>query len=131
MNWPKLPPRVHESLKALCCLAAANQPMLARDIALRTALPPAQTAKVLQLLTWGGFVKSQRGTRGGFWLAAAAREIRVGDVIQFFEPSFSESRQPEDPIVELLAEATATCRRKIVALTIADLVKATEEMRRR
>ena len=69
MHWPELPNRVRESLMTLLCLAGAKEPMLARDIASHAGLPPAQTAKVLQLLTWAGFIKSRRGSKGGFWLA--------------------------------------------------------------
>ncbi len=121
MHWAELPNRVRESLMTLLCLADAGEPMLARDIARHADLPPAQTAKLLQLLTWGGFVKSRRGSKGGFWLAAAPERIRIKDVIQFFEPGFLSSKAPEDPLSHRLAQATACCRHKIATITIADL----------
>jgi Rrf2 family protein len=85
-----LPPRIYESLKTLGCLANARGPLQAHEIASATGLPPAQTAKILQSMTWAGFVESRRGARGGFWLVVPASRIRVTDVIEFFSPSSSE-----------------------------------------
>jgi len=86
MNEPALANQVRESLQTLSCPAETRKTMLARDIASHANLPPAQTAKLLQLLTWAGFVKSRRGSKGGFWLAMPPKCIRVKDVISFFEP---------------------------------------------
>jgi hypothetical protein len=79
-----LPPRIYESLKTLGCLANARGPLQAHEIASATGLPPAQTAKILQSMTWAGFIESRRGARGGFWLVIPASRIRVTDVIEFF-----------------------------------------------
>jgi hypothetical protein len=79
-----LPPRIYESLKTLCCLANAVGPLQAYEIASAADLPPAQTAKILQLMTWAGFIESRRGTKGGFWLVTPADHIRVTDVADFF-----------------------------------------------
>jgi len=123
MHWPELPNRVRESLMTLTCLAETRTPMLARDIASHADLPPAQTAKLLQLLTWGGFVKSRRGSKGGFWLAMPPGRIRIKDVICFFEPDYMSSEGPKNPISQWLIQATACCRHKIATITIADLIK--------
>lgn len=130
MNWPELPNRVRESLKTLSCLAETRKPTLARDIASHAGLPPAQTAKLLQLLTWGGFVKSRRGSKGGFWLAMPPERIRVKDVICFFEPGFLSSKSPEDPISRRLVQATACCRHKVATITIADLIETRNKSQR-
>jgi len=130
MHWPELPNRVRESLMTLTCLAETRAPMLARDIASHADLPPAQTAKLLQLLTWAGFVKSRRGSKGGFWLAMPAERIRVKDVICFFEPGFLNSQGPEDPISRRLVQATACCRHKIATITIADLTEIQNKSRK-
>ena len=119
-----LPPRVHESLKTLCCLAAHAGTLRAHEIARSTGLPAAQTAKVLQWMTWAGFVQSRRGTKGGFWLVASPENIRVSDVIAFFT---RRDRQPEagetDCVFEALQRATARCQREFKHITVADLVK--------
>ncbi len=84
MLCAELPPRIYESLKTLCCLANASEPLQAQEIASAASLPPAQTAKILQLMTWAGFVESRRGTKGGFWLIRPPDAIHVTDVDDFF-----------------------------------------------
>jgi Rrf2 family protein len=84
MTWLGFPKRLQSSLKALCCLADAKTAMQAPGIAERIDVPKAETAKILQLLVWGGFVTSRRGTKGGFQLATSADGITMGEVIDFF-----------------------------------------------
>ncbi len=123
-----LPPRIYESLKTLCCLARHGEPLQAHEIARSTGLPAAQTAKVLQWMTWAGFVKSRRGTKGGFWLAIPPERIHVSDVIAFFthrdrEPATGEA----DCVVQALQRATARCQREFQHISVANLVKAYEQ----
>ena len=119
-----LSPRIYESLKALCCLANAAGPLQAHKIASAAGLPPAQTAKILQLMTWAGFVESRRGTKGGFWLVTPAARIRVTDVADFFTHPTKEIPQHEqDPMLKALAQATACCYRAFAQITVADLAK--------
>ena len=54
----------------------------AREIAERYAIPVELMAKVLQRLAKMGIVASHQGTRGGDYLARAATQISVADVIQ-------------------------------------------------
>lgn len=122
MLCSSIPPRIYESLKTLCCLAQANGPLQAHEIARATGLPPAQTAKILQLMTWAGFVKSRRGRGGGFWLVVPARRIRVTDVVEFFA-THPETGHRQDAIEEALAEATARCQREFKRVTLADIAK--------
>jgi len=120
-----LPPRIYESLKTLCCLANAARPLQAHEIAAAASLPPAQTAKILQMMTWAGFVKSRRGTKGGFWLVRPPGSIRVTDVVDFFAHHSEEHGVKErDGLLKALEEATARCRREFSRITIADLAKA-------
>jgi Rrf2 family protein len=119
-----LPPRIYESLKTLGCLANARGPLQAHEIASATGLPPAQTAKILQSMTWAGFVESRRGARGGFWLVIPASRIRVTDVIEFFShhPQ-NTSGHNSDPVVQALALANARCQREYRHVTVADIAK--------
>jgi len=120
----ELPPRIYESLKTLCCLAKAAGPLPARAIASTTGLPPAQTAKILQMMSWAGFVESRRGTKGGFWLVTPAERIRVTDVLDFFTHRTHESPgQARDPIVRVLAHAVTRCQEELNHITVADLAK--------
>ena len=110
MLCPELPPRIYESLRTLCCLAAANRPLQAQEIALASSLPPAQTAKILQQMTWAGFVGSRRGAKGGFWLQKPPANIRVTDVAAFF--CCPVKLQRNDPVRQALAHATTRCRKE-------------------
>jgi Rrf2 family protein len=116
----ELPPRIYEALKTLCCLAAAKKPLQAHEIAAATHLHSPQTAKILQQMTWAGFVESRRGTKGGFWLVKPAGRIRVADIVSYFtHPAPSEEQK--DPIVQALVRATAPCRKEFSRITVADL----------
>jgi Rrf2 family protein len=117
----ELPPRIYEALKILCCLAAAKKPLQAHEVVAATHLPPSQTAKILQQMTWAGVVESRRGTKGGFWLVKPAGRIRVADIVAFFtHPAPSEEQK--DPLVQALVRVTAPCRKEFSHITIADLV---------
>lgn len=122
MLCPELPPRIYESLKTLCCLAASGKPLQAHEIAAATDLPAAQTAKILQQMVWAGFVESRRGTKGGFWLVKPAARIRVTDVVTFFTHPV-QVHQQKDPVLQALARATARCRKEFSRITIADLAR--------
>jgi DNA-binding IscR family transcriptional regulator len=124
MLFAGLPPRIYESLKTLCCLANAAGALQAHEIAAAASLPPAQTAKILQLMTWAGFVESRRGTKGGFWLVTPAKRIRVTDVADFFtHHAQGDLRQERDPLLKALARATTRCRKEFAQITVADLAK--------
>jgi DNA-binding IscR family transcriptional regulator len=119
-----LPARIYESLKILCCLATVSDPLQAHEIASATDLPPAQTAKILQLMTWAGFVESRRGTKGGFWLVKPANRIRVTDVADFFAHHTPEKRPPKrDELLIALERATARCHKQFERITVGDLAK--------
>lgn len=120
-----LPPRIYESLKTLCCLANASGPLQAHEIASAAELPPAQTAKILQQMTWAGFAESRRGTKGGFWLCTPPERIRVTDVANFFAHHGRAPRSKgQDRLLRALEHATARCRREFSRITVADLARA-------
>ena len=116
------PRRIHEALQALCYLARVPGPLRAREVALGVGLPPAQAAKILSQLTWGGFVSSRRGGNGGFWLRTSAANIRVGDVMAFFERFMDHSSDCRDSIARVWCEMTVAGRRGIEQLTLAELM---------
>ncbi len=120
-----LPPRIYESLKTLCCLANAAGPLQAHHIAAAASLPPAQTAKILQQMTWAGFVESRRGTKGGFWLCTSPERIRVTDVANFFAHHAGAQRaKGQDGLLRALEHATARCQKEFSLITVADLARA-------
>ena len=122
-----IPERIYESLKTLCCLANAAGPLQAHEIARAANLPPAQTAKILQLMTWAGFVESRRGTNGGFWLVRPAETIRVTDVTDFFaHDTQGHSAQKRNGLLKALERAMARCHKEFARITVADLAKVCE-----
>ena len=55
------------------------------EIAASGDMPEKFLEQILLVLKNGGFVKSKRGVKGGFYLAKAPGNITVGDVIRFIE----------------------------------------------
>lgn len=119
--FPAIPKRIQSALKALCSLAEASQPLRANQVAKQIGVPPAETAKVLQLLSWGGFVNSRRGTKGGFWLTEPPQQILAGKVISFLDTHRDSSTGYEDKCGQALRALSAQCQRKLQCLTVADL----------
>ncbi|SRR6266700_588226 len=121
MIWSGLPKRVHSALRCLCCLAEAGTPLQAHEIADRVAMTRPETAKVLQLLCWGGFVQSKRGTKGGFWLSASPDQLKAGEVIMFFL-AHHPSEANEDPVSRAIEKTNAHCQAVLKNLTLADII---------
>lgn len=121
MTWPGFPKRLQSALKALGCLAGAGTGMQAPAIAERIDVPKAETAKILQLLVWGGFVTSRRGSKGGFQLATPPETITMGEVIDFFL-----SRHPEEPdrhpVMRALQDSMAEAQQNFAGLTLAEVL---------
>jgi Rrf2 family protein len=123
MTWPGFPKRLQSALKALGCLAEAGSEMQAPAIASRIDVPKAETAKILQLLVWGGFVTSRRGTKGGFHLAAPPDVITMGEVIDFFLSRHPEEPDRISPVMRALKDAMSEAQEKFARLTLAEVVK--------
>ena len=122
MGWSSLPKRVHSALKCLCCLAEAGTPLQAHQVADRIGVGRPETAKILQLLSWGGFVQSKRGTKGGFWLRETPEQIRAGKVISFFLSNHSVEANDEDPVSRAIVKSNAHCQAVLESLTLADII---------
>lgn len=56
-----------------------------KDIAERQAIPPRFLEQIFQDLKRAGLVSSKRGPRGGYQLAKAPAEIRIGDIVRALE----------------------------------------------
>jgi Rrf2 family protein len=109
-------------LKCLCCLAEAGTALQVPQIAERTGVTKAETAKVLQLLSWGGFVHSKRGTKGGFWLNREPNRIKAGEVIEFFLSHHSPEVNTEDPVSRVIEQSNARCQEVLGHLTLVDII---------
>ena len=121
MIFPAIPKRIESALKALCSLSEAREALRSNQVAQHIGVPPAETAKVLQLLSWGGFVNSRRGAKGGFWLARPPEQIRASQVISFLDTNRNSPAAANDKCGEALRALSAQCQRKLQCLTVADL----------
>ena len=124
MIWVEFPKRLRTALKALSVLAGANRAMLSQEIAEQIGVTHAETAKVLQLLVWGGFVSSRRGSKGGFHLANHASKITTGSVIRFFLARHPSDEDTSSPVMRALQKTGAPCQEEFARLTIADIAGA-------
>lgn len=130
MIWVEFPKRLRTALKALSVLAGAKQSMLSQDIAEDIGVTRAETAKVLQLLVWGGFVNSRRGSKGGFELAAPASRITTGAVIHFFLARHPMEHELDSPVMRALRRTGTPCQEAFARLTIADIATPGRRIRK-
>jgi DNA-binding IscR family transcriptional regulator len=121
MSWPGFPKRLQSALKSLSCLAESDEALQSQVVAERIAVPKAETAKILQLLVWGGFVTSRRGTKGGFHLAVKPENIIMGEVIDFFLARHPTAADEKSPVMQALARAMAPCQQAFARLTLSDI----------
>jgi Rrf2 family protein len=78
---------VEYALRAVAHLAyEAPHARTTEQIAEATRVPPAYLSKVLQALSRGGIVRSQRGVGGGIALARPAEELTILEVVNAVEP---------------------------------------------
>jgi len=119
--WPAFPKRLQSALKALCCLAQSGNGLQSQQIAERIHLSTAETAKILQLLVWGGFVTSRRGSKGGFHLAARADQITMREVIDFFLSRHPAELDTDFSVMRVFEKTSAPCQKAFGKLTLADI----------
>ncbi len=75
------------ALRAIVFLSEKfDEPCTTAQIAEATHVPAGYLSKVMQSLSRGGVVSSQRGLNGGFKLAKAPSEMTVLDVVQAVDP---------------------------------------------
>ncbi len=95
--------------------------MQSHEIAGKIGVTKAETAKVLQLLAWGGFVTSRRGYKGGFQLAKSAERITNGEVMDFFFSKYQPEPDGDCPVMCALRESSAPGLKAFGSLTLADV----------
>jgi Rrf2 family protein len=121
VTWPAFPKRLQSALKALCCLAQSGGEMQSQEIARQIEVSSAETAKILQLLVWGSFVTSKRGSKGGFQLASKPEGIKMGAVIDFFLAGQRAEPEGNSPVMKVLHESIAPCQKAFGKLSLADV----------
>lgn len=98
----RLNARVDYALRAVVELAAAggtaDRPVTADRLATAQNIPPKFLESILLQLRRAGFINSQRGPEGGYWLARPAGEITLAEVIRIIDGPLANVRgqRPED-----------------------------------
>jgi Rrf2 family protein len=77
---------VEYALRAVVYLADQQAARTVQQIAAVTRVPPAYLSKVMQALSRGKVVHSQRGLHGGFTLVNKPEELTIWAVVQAVEP---------------------------------------------
>lgn len=104
----------------------------AQQIAAGTQVPPGYLSKVLQSLSRGGLIRSQRGLGGGFSLERPATGITVYEVVHAVDPlkrihtcplGLEAHRNALCPLHAKLDEAMALVENAFRETTIADLIE--------
>lgn len=87
----KVSKKCQYALKALFELAWRNngQPVKTSSIARAQRMSVRFTEIILNELKHGGFVESKRGSEGGYLLARDARDLTVGQVIEYIQGPIS------------------------------------------
>jgi Rrf2 family nitric oxide-sensitive transcriptional repressor len=86
----KLTKQTDYSLRVLIYVGTRNgNPATIDQVAGAYGISRNHLMKVVHLLATKGLLDTQRGRSGGFRLAKAAAEIRIGDVVRITEPDFA------------------------------------------
>ena len=127
--------KVDYAVRALTELAAAGDgPVKGHDIAARQGVSVHFLENILSDLRRAGFVGSQRGSVGGYWLAVPADGITIADVIRTVEGPLADVRGealedldyagPAEALRDVWVATRASLRSVLEAVTIADVANA-------
>lgn len=122
------------ALHALFDLASQPKgtPIKIADIARRQKIPQKFLELILAGLKQAGFVESRRGAEGGYLLAQAPDEIRIGDVLRHVDGARSSTtrngrKKPETPFAALWDEVESAVSAVVDQTTVADVVARWQE----
>jgi Rrf2 family protein len=119
---------------ALIALAASSsdKPVKADDVAKAQDLPVGFLENILGRLRRGGFVKSVRGSEGGYRLARPPSEITVAEVIRALEGPLAEVRglrpetlsyqSPAEPLQDVWIATRSALRNVLEKVTLANII---------
>ena len=121
------------AVRALLELAVANDgPVKGERLAQAQAIPLKFLENILTDLRHAGIVRAQRGAEGGYWLARAADEVTLGEVIRAVDGPLASVRgeAPENVAYDGAAEnlrtvwvaLRASMRSVVDEITLADVV---------
>jgi Rrf2 family protein len=132
---PLLSRKVDYALLILSYLHHRPEGGSAREVAERFALSRAFTANILKLLCQKGFVRSQRGVRGGYVLGRPAGQICLCELVDAIDGPvhLALCNQPVDggacsftavcPVRSAISEVDRRLREVLSAVTLAELFR--------
>jgi len=86
-------------------------------------ISPLFLAKVFQVLTKAGVVKSHRGAKGGFSLVRPTADITLKEVVEAIEGPIALNRDTRSPVQVVWEQAQATMLDVLARTNFADLAK--------
>lgn len=126
------------ALRAVVVLAMhEGKSLTTSEIAQATRVPMAYLSKVLQTLSKGGIVLSQRGLGGGFTLALEADSLSVLDVVEAVDPIQRIGACPVGhtnhgdalcPLHKYIDDAVATVELSFSQSTIKEIVSSSSQV---
>jgi len=129
--------KVDYAVRAAIELAGATraEPTKGDRIAHAQDIPMKYLENILSELRRAGIIGSRRGAEGGYWLAVAAEDITVADIIRAVEgplanvqgvrPEALEFAGSAEPLQRMWVCVRASLRSVLEHVTIADLVSGT------
>ncbi|OLP17060.1 hypothetical protein BST81_17010 [Leptolyngbya sp. 'hensonii'] len=135
--------RVEYALLSLIALAQVwdrQTPVAIAEISTRYAIPGGYVEHIFMRLRRGGFVQSQRGSKGGYRLTRAPDQIRIIEVIQLIETSaeanlhtqpgdnprvYSASKLERELIQEIWQQALSASQTVLSGYSLQDLQQRT------
>lgn len=127
--------KVDYAVRAAIVLAEAasrdDAPVKGDEIATAQDIPVKYLENILSELRQSGIVRSQRGADGGYWLARAADEVTVADIVRAVEGPLANVRgePPEElayppgtgSLQEVWVATRAALRSVLEQVTLADI----------
>jgi Rrf2 family protein len=120
----KVSTRGEYGVRAMVALARhyGEGPMSITDIARVSSVPPAYLEQLIAPLRRASLVQSKRGARGGYILARAPEQVRIGEIYRVMEGPVA----PMDCVSENLADQTCplieNCETRPVWLKMRDSI---------
>ena len=128
------------ALRTLMYLATRTERATVADVATLFGISSNHVAKVVNLLSRYGYLRSIRGIGGGIELAKSPDEIRIGDVIERMEGNLHllSCVGSDDSCVihsfcklkDVLAEAEQIQKEYLDSVTLADVVPTRRQLKR-
>jgi Rrf2 family transcriptional regulator, cysteine metabolism repressor len=130
----KLSTRTRYGMRAIIELAqhAGKRPLQLKAIADRQEISVKYLEQLMSLLRSSGFVRSVRGSKGGYILARPAGEIRLSEIFRCLEGPVTTTECVEDEDCchraadcvarELWSQVEAAIQQVLSSLTLADMV---------